>query len=289
MIHFHSGVHKVFQSEVKLILQKIDKTKYSFKEKMIQDYPIIKEKLIAFIKKKVDESGSEGVVLGLSGGIDSTLTAYLSVEALGSGNVMGLLLPEKGITSEKDVKDALEVVTLLGVEHKVIEINEVLTSFSSIIQGYDKDNMLVNGNLKARTRMCILYYHANLLRRMVIGTGNRTEMLLGYFTKFGDGGVDLEPLGNLYKTQVRGLARYMNIPPQIIDKTPTAGLWPDQTDEGELGVTYEEADRILSMLTDEKREISDIRRVFPREHVDRLASLLHANRHKRMPPESCDI
>ncbi len=256
---------------------------------MIQNYPFIKDKLAAFIRTRVEASGARGAVIGLSGGIDSALTAYLAVAALGSENVLGLLLPEKGVTSGKDIDDAMEVVELLGIEHQVIDIARVFHSFSSIIPDFDNSNLIANGNLKARTRMCILYYHANLMHRMVIGTGNRTELLLGYFTKYGDGGVDIEPIGGLYKTQVRGLARFMKVPSQIIDKIPTAGLWPGQTDEGELGVTYEEADRILSMLIDEKKEVTDVRKLFPPGHMDRLVALLRANEHKRMPPQSCEL
>ncbi len=252
-------------------------------------YPAIKNKLIAFISSKVQESGAKGAVIGLSGGIDSTLTAYLAVDAIGAENVLGLLLPEKGITSEQDIEDALEVVKILGIEHKVIEISPILRSFSKAIPYFDKTSLSANGNLKARTRMCILYYHTNLMRRMVVGTGNKTELLLGYFPKYGDGGVDIEPLGSLYKTQVRGLARYMGIPARIIDKTPTAGLWKGQTDEGELGVQYEAADKILTMLVDEKKDVSAVKKVFSPEHVDKLIALLHANEHKRMPPRSCEL
>jgi NAD+ synthase len=257
--------------------------------RMNQDYPIIKNRLVAFISSRVREAGAGGAVIGLSGGIDSSLTAYLAVEALGPENVSGILLPEKGVTSKKDIDDAMEVVRILGIDHKVIEISGVLRSFGSVIPDFDKENLTANGNLKARTRMCILYYHANLMHRMVVGTGNKTELLLGYFTKYGDGGVDMEPIGGLFKTQVRGLARHMGVPALIIDKTPTAGLWPGQTDEGELGVTYEVADRILSMLVDDKQDISSIRKIFPHEQVDRLVKLINANEHKRMPPQSCEI
>ncbi len=256
---------------------------------MTINYPSIKDKIAAFISSKVRESGASGAVIGLSGGIDSTLTAYLAVEALGSENVLGLLLPENGITSQQDIADAMEVVKILGIGHKVIEISPVLDSFSKIIPDFDKTALSAKGNLKARTRMCILYYHANLMRRMVIGTGNKTELLLGYFTKYGDGGVDIEPIGSLYKTQVRGLSRFMEIPAGIIDKTPTAGLWKGQTDEGELGVTYEIADKILFMLVDEKKDISAVKKLYPSGQVDRLVSLMRANEHKRMPPQSCDL
>ncbi len=247
----------------------------------MRNYPAIKETINEFIRQKVKESASNGAVIGLSGGIDSALTAYLAVEAIGADRVLGLLLPEKGITSEQDIDDAMEVVRLLGIEHKTIDISKVLNSFSSTIPDFDKNNLLPNGNLKARTRMCILYYHANLMRRMVVGTGNKTELLLGYFTKYGDGGVDIEPIGDLYKTHVRALSRYMGVPGRIIEKTPTAGLWPGQTDEGELGVTYEVADNILAMIVDEKKELSDVKKVFPAYQVDRLVALMNANKHKR--------
>lgn len=252
----------------------------------MRNYPAIKEIITTFISQKVQESGSSGAVIGLSGGIDSSLTAYLTVEALGADKVLGLLLPEKGISSEQDIDDAMEVVRLLGIEHKTIDISKVLNSFSSTIPDFDMNNLLAGGNLKARIRMCILYYHANLMRRMVVGTGNKTELLLGYFTKYGDGGVDIEPIGGLYKTQVRGLSRHIDVPARIIDKTPTAGLWPGQTDEGELGVTYEVADKILAMLVDEKKETSDVKKIFSAEQVDRLVVLMNANKHKRQEAPS---
>ncbi len=253
---------------------------------MMNDYPVIKDKIISFIRRKVQESGVSGAVIGLSGGIDSTLTAYLTVEALGADKVLGLLLPEKGITPAEDIEDSTDVVRLLGIEHKTIDISKVLKSFSSTIPDFDKNNLLAAGNLKARTRMCILYYHANLMRRMVVGTGNRTELLLGYFTKYGDGGVDIEPIGGLYKTQVRGLSRYIGVPARIIEKTPTAGLWPGQTDEEELGVTYDVADEILAMLVDEKKDILQVKKIFPASKVDKLVALMNANKHKKFAPPS---
>ncbi len=253
------------------------------------DYPEIKNKITSFISSKVTESGASGAVIGLSGGIDSSLTAYLAVEALGKENVLGILLPEKGITSEEDIDDAQEVARILGIEHKLIEISPVLRSFSKVLADFDKTSIVANGNLKARTRMCILYYYANLMRRMVVGTGNKTELLLGYFTKYGDSGVDIEPIGCLYKTQVRGLARYMGVPSRVIDKTPTAGLWKGQTDEEELGVSYEKADKILTMLVDEKKDASEVKKSYPTNIVDQLLARISSNEHKRMPPASPEI
>ena len=247
-------------------------------------YPEIKDKIVAFISSKVSGSIANGAVIGLSGGIDSSLTAYLTVSALGKENLLGLLLPEKVILSKQDIDDAIEVANILGIDYKIIEISPILASFSSAIPVFDSKAKTANGNLKARTRMCILYYHANLMGRMVVGTGNKTELLLGYFTKYGDGGVDIEPIGDLYKTQVRSLSKYMGIPARIIEKTPTAGLWPGQTDESELGVSYEMADQILTMLVDEKKNISDIKSQFPPEIVDKLAARISSSGHKRMPP-----
>lgn len=250
------------------------------------NYPEIKDKIVAFISSKVCGSGA---VIGLSGGIDSALTAYLTVLALGKENVLGLLLPEKDITSKADIDDAIEVADILGIEYKIIEISSVLASFSSVIPVFDNLARTANGNLKARTRMCILYYHANLMGRMVIGTGNKTELLLGYFTKYGDGGVDIEPIGDLYKTQVRGLSGYMGVPGRIIEKTPTAGLWPGQTDESDLGVSYEVADQVLTLLVDEKRDISEIKRKYPPEIVDKLAARISSSGHKRILPCTIEI
>ncbi|NJD54479.1 MAG: NAD+ synthase [Candidatus Methanoperedens sp.] len=252
-------------------------------------YPEIKDKIVAFISFRVTGSGASGAVIGLSGGIDSALTAYLTVSALGKENVLGLLLPEKGISSKQDIDDAIEVANILGIEYKIIEISPVLASFSSAIPIFNSKAKTANGNLKARIRMCILYYYANLMGRMVVGTGNKTELLLGYFTKYGDGGVDIEPIGDLYKTQVRSLSKYMGIPSRIIEKTPTAGLWPGQTDESELGVSYEMADQILTMLVDEKKNISGIKDKFPSGIVDKLEARISSSGHKRMSPPVIEI
>jgi len=248
-----------------------------------------KDKIVEFIRSRISDSKATGAVIGLSGGIDSALTAYLTVEALGKDMVLGLMLPEKGISTKTDIDDALEIAKILGIDHTVIEISHILSSFSSAIPVFDRNVKTANGNLKARTRMCILYYHANLMNRMVVGTGNKTELLLGYFTKYGDGGVDIEPIGDLYKTQVRGLSRYMGVPLNIIEKTPTAGLWHGQTDESEIGVSYDMADRIITMLVDEKKKISEVKNKFPPEMVDKLVARISSSEHKRMMPQCVEI
>jgi NAD+ synthase len=252
-------------------------------------YTETKDKIVNFIRSNIQGAGASGAIIGLSGGIDSALTAYLTVEALGKDKVLGLMLPEKDISTQTDIDDAVEIAQILGIDHNIIEISPVLSSFSRALPVFDRNAKTANGNLKARTRMCILYYHANLMNRMVIGTGNKTELLLGYFTKYGDGGVDIEPIGNLYKTQVRGLSRFMKVPLKIIEKTPTAGFWPGQTDESELGVTYDMADQILTMLVDENKKISEVNNEFPAGIVDKLAARISGSGHKRMMAPSAEI
>lgn len=242
--------------------------------------------IVDFIRQKVDESGSDGAVVGLSGGIDSSLTAFLTVRALGEERVLGLILPERGVTAERDIEDAELVARTLDIEHRIIDISGIFGKYRDTLMISD-DETIPSGNLKARIRMSILYYHANKLNRIVVGTGNRTELLVGYFTKYGDGGVDILPIGFLYKTEIFELARQVGVPGRIISKTPTAGLWSGQTDEGELGITYEELDSILKAMEkegeDEKKvalstghDIQEVRRVF---------EMVRKSAHKReLPP-----
>ncbi|MDI6826738.1 MAG: NAD+ synthase [Candidatus Aenigmarchaeota archaeon] len=213
----------------------------------------MKEKIIEFIKKKVKEANAKGVVIGLSGGLDSTTVLFLCVEALGKDRVLGAMMPLE-INKKEDLEDAIQVCEKLGVKYKIIKIDPILKSFEKFLDLRDK---LVKGNLVARIRMCILYYFANKEKSLVVGTGNKSEYLQGYFTLHGDIACDFLPIGNLYKKDVKELAKELGIPEKIIEKTPSAGLWPNQTDEGELGITYEELDKILPLL-EEKMSVEEI-------------------------------
>ena len=249
------------------------------------DFEKAKEIIVDLIRTKTQEAGVNSAVVGLSGGIDSALTAYLTVEALGHENVLGVHLPELNVTPAEDVLDATEVADRLNIEFKTIDISEIMSSFMYSIQESDDATPLTNGNLKARIRMSVLYYYANLFGRMVIGTGNKTEIMLGYYTKYGDGGVDIEPIGDLYKTEVMKLARMVGVPEGIITKPPSAGLWVGQTDEEELGISYVVVDKLLEMLLDDKdpEYIQDILGVSD-EQMDSTIQRINANIHKSQAP-----
>lgn len=240
-------------------------------------------RITTFIRNYVQKSGAKGVVVGLSGGIDSTVTAYLAVKALGRENVLGVLMPERNLTPPEDVLDATDIAGTLNIEFSTVDISDILNTFFISIPEVVESDKMASGNLKARIRMCTLYYYANIMNRIVVGTGNRTELLLGYFTKYGDGGVDIEPLGNIYKTQVKQLAGHLGVPEHIINKAPTAGLWPGQTDEEELGMTYEEMDNVFSALLDLKEPVEYVVNRYGIEEtaINSLMSRIEKNIHKR--------
>lgn len=236
----------------------------------------------AFIAHSVRESGRKGVVLGLSGGVDSALVARLCADSIGAERVLALGLPDgKG---GRELKDARRYAKALGIEFRVVGIGPIAGALEKRVKASGTD-LVAYGNLRARARMSVLYYVANTEGRVVMGTGNKSELLVGYATKFGDGGVDFQPIGDLYKTQVREMARHLGLPPEIVEKVPTAGLWPGQTDEGELGITYDELDRILLgiELQLEPEAISEKAGV-PLERVRHVGSLVASSVHKRKPP-----
>ena len=202
--------------------------------------------IIDFIRSKVDESGANGVCLGLSGGIDSALVATLSVKALGPDLVHALILPESA-TPDEDIKDAELLAQSLGINHIMYDIT---WNVENVVERFPLTDVptIATANLKARMRMLLIYYTANSKNLLVAGTSNKTEILLGYFTKYGDGASDIAPIGDLYKTQVRKLSRQLGVPNSIITKEPTAGLIEGQKDRDELGYDYDTIDRVLFAL-----------------------------------------
>jgi NAD+ synthase len=243
--------------------------------------------IVSFIKRKVEETQTDGAVLGLSGGIDSAVTAYLTVEALGSRRVMGLVMPDLRATPDEDVRDAKLVAGELCVETKEIDIAPIHKAFLKPLD----QNRLAEGNLRARIRMALLYYHANLMNRLVVGTGDRSEFLIGYFTKFGDGGVDILPIADLYKTEVRRLGEVLGINRRIVAKRSSPRLWPGHIAESEIGMSYETLDRLLKLRFDEGLEVPAIaaRLKQSQAKLEAILARSQASDHKRRLPEICKL
>lgn len=235
------------------------------------------ERLAGWIKDRVDTAGCHGTVLGLSGGIDSAVLAVLCKRAF-PDNTLGLLLPCH--SDPQDEAHARLVAEQFSIPTRLIVLDKVYDALSGLLpeeKTSPEALHLARSNLKVRLRMLALYYIANQLRYLVVGSGNRSELAVGYFTKYGDGGVDIIPLANLVKTQVRDMAQFLGIPREIIEKPPSAGLWPEQTDEAELGISYDDIDRYL--LTGEAGE----------EIKKKIEARMAAHQHKRQPPALPDF
>jgi NAD+ synthase len=211
------------------------------------------ERIQQFITEQVDESRSDGLVIGISGGIDSAVAAFLSVRALGKEKVLGILLPSH-TTPDENERDAMEVVRKLGIEHLRIPISEIIQAFGKLLPQFE-EGRLPKANLQARVRMCILYYFANLKNYLVCGTTDASENFLGYFTKHGDGAVDIEPLINVTKTDLKAMAGELGVPENIIGKRSSPNLMASHDAEEELGVSYESLDKLLTKnrMTEHKR------------------------------------
>lgn len=249
-------------------------------EELKIDTKRVQEKIIEFIRKQVKEAGLSRAVVGLSGGIDSATVAYLAKEALGAENIYGIILPSE-TTSQEDIRDAKGVIEVLRINLVEIEIAPIVDSLSAFLKETDK---IRKGNIMARSRMIVLYDQAAKHKALVLGTSNKTELLLGYFTKYGDGGVDIEPVGDLYKTQVRQLAKDLGVLDSIIKKAPTAGLWPGQTDEEELGCTYKEVDKLLYHMIEEKKSDEElIKSGCKKEFIEQVRDKIQNTEHKRKP------
>ena len=244
-----------------------------------------RERIVSFIADTVEDAGAEGAVLGLSGGIDSTLTAHLAVEALGDDGLHGLTMPSE--VNDPDVmSDAERVAADLGIEYDVVPIQPVAEAVFDALPGPAEDRT-ARGNVYVRTRAVCNYLVANAEDRVVLGTGNRAEAMTGYYTKYGDQAVDCNPIGTLYKQQVRQLAAHVGVPRDLVMREPTAGMWEDQTDAAEMGVDYDTVDAILAVHVDGGlSRAATIRELdVPADAVDRVVDLYEASAHKRsMPP-----
>jgi NAD+ synthase len=238
--------------------------------------------LTGFIRSEITRAGFSRAVINLSGGLDSCLACYLAAEALGSENVLALRLPYKN-SSQDSLEHAQVVIDALGLPSLTVPISEMV---DPLIERFPQAGPVRRGNVMARMRMIILYDQSEAFRGLPVGTGNKTEILLGYSTLYGDSACAINPLGDLYKTQLRQLARAMGVPEAIIDKPPSADLWTGQTDEGELGFTYEEVDRLLYLLVDQRYSPEEcIAAGFEEKFVRTVVERVRRNHFKRiMPP-----
>ncbi len=244
--------------------------------------------IVNSIKARIDKINAKGGVVALSGGIDSSLVAVLAKEALGE-NILALIMPEEGVSPEQDTQHAKKIVTEFRIPHKIIPINGAIDWFFDIFPEKElskKEVKLALANVKPKIRMIINYLHANLENRIVIGTTNKTELLLGYGTKYGDLAADIYPIADLYKTQVWQLAEYVGIPTEIVKKKPTAGLWKGQTDEEELGHTYQEIDKILYTLVELEFSVKEASEYLgiDEEAIEDIFRRVKMSEHKRKTP-----
>ena len=248
-----------------------------------QDYSVIATRIQDGLKQSIEETNSKGVIFGLSGGIDSAVIAYLCNNAI-KEKTLAVIMPDSKISPESETNDALKIVDSLGIDYKLLDINSIHKEFNMVLEPEDK----ALGNLRARIRMNILYYYANLKNLVVLGSSDKSEFNIGYFTKFGDGAADTLPIVSLYKTQVRELAKHLGIDEKIITKKSSPHLWPNHEAEHEIGVEYEQIDAILYCLIDKKLSVEDTAKKsqIDIKIVEKIYSMYKNSEHKRINPKA---
>jgi NAD+ synthase len=248
---------------------------------LIINTELARQVLTGFIQSEITRAGFSRAVINLSGGLDSSLSCYLAVEALGAENVLALCLPYKSSTPDS-AEHAKLVIDTLGVQSFTIPITDMVDGLINLYPDMDR---VRRGNIMARMRMIVLYDQSQAFRALPVGTGNKTEILLGYTTLYGDSACAINPLGDLYKTQVRQLGKAIGIPQIILDKPPTADLWLGQTDEGELGFTYAEVDQLLYLLVDQRYRPEDcVAAGFSESFVRLVMEKVRRSQFKRLMP-----
>lgn len=245
------------------------------------DFDMVRKKIVNFIKEYMANADLETIVLGLSGGLDSSVVAYLCSEAIGAKNVWGLFLPYEGIQNH-DINGAKNLIQKLGINYKEFNIAPLVETYFKKFPNADK---IRRGNMMARQRMAVLFDHSKIYNGLVAGTSNKSEIMLGYFTVFGDAASSIAPVGDLYKTEVKELAKILGVPSNIISQKPSPGLWAGQTDEGELGFSYEEADKILYLMEEKKYNVKHlINEGFSKDLIYKIKRQIDSNAFKNSLP-----
>ena len=254
------------------ILEAIKNEDYSSKARIIQDN----------LKAKISQHNAKGVIFGLSGGIDSAVIAYLCSNTI-KDKTLAIIMPDSKVSPESETSDAIKIIDTLGMDYKLLDINSIHKEFSMVLEPEDR----ALGNLRARIRMNILYYYANLKNLVALGSSDKSEFNIGYFTKFGDGAADVLPIVSLYKTQVRELARHLGIDEKIITKKSSPHLWPNHEAEHEIGVDYEQIDIILYCLIDKKLSLEDTIKEsqIDKQIVEKIHHMYKNSEHKRINPK----
>ncbi len=250
-----------------------------------QDYSNITERIERFLAEQIEKNNSAGLILGLSGGIDSAVLAYLCKRNL-KEKTLALIMPDTSITPKSETEDALKMISLTGIEYKLIDIKPIINEYSMYLEPNEK----AKGNLRARVRTNILYYYANAKNYLVLGSSDKSEYQIGYFTKFGDGASDITPIISLYKLQVREIAKYLGVPENVIAKKSSPHLWKDHEAEEELGLSYEEIDSILYCLYDKKLSILETEKntQISKDTIEKIQQLHINSEHKRLPIQKPD-
>ena len=235
-----------------------------------------------FIKDTIAKTNAKGVVIGLSGGIDSAVVTKLCADALGPKNVLNVFMPSR-VTPAEDYKTTAELASMWGTEFRVVDVGPAVDALAAVLLS-DAETPLERGNISARCRMIVLYNLAKKRQYLVVGTSNQSEIMMGYFTKFGDGACDVTLLANMYKTEVRQIAKLIGVPQPIIDKPPSAGLWEGQTDESEMGIRYEDLDKILYEMEQDRTDSQIAADTgLSKDQVSNIRRQVGLMEHKRLP------
>jgi len=243
----------------------------------------IQRAIEAFLKNTVSQKKADGVVFGLSGGIDSVTVAYLAAKTFGK-KALALVMPDSTVSPSSETGDALKVIGDLGLDYKLIDIDVIHKIYSNHLEPDER----ALGNLRARIRSNIIYYYANLKNYLVLGTSNKSEYLIGYFTKFGDGSADILPIVELYKTQVRKFAEFLGVPNNIVTKRSSPNLWKGHDAEEEIGISYEKIDVILNCLVDQNMPFGvfvSATEGIPEKYIEKIYQMYQNTKHKRILPE----